>query len=151
MGKLNKKVKHKIKMDFKIGMLAMVVGIAIVGFVISDTVAYKFTAKCTHPEAGTAGYICWNGNSDSYFYCSIDDYYDGDGIWSWKLDSNTAPSDSGTFYGSSPASISAYAYNSGAIDTPKTAGCTKNSQYAEALSGKSWNGEFGAWAMCADL
>ena len=129
----------------------MLVGIAIFGLVINDTIACKFTAKCTHPVGGTVkGYQCVNGDHDSYFSCAINDL-DGNGVWLWQKDSNTLPPGSGTFNLPSPEYISAYAYNSEAEDTPTSSGCTKNSQYADALSGHSWWGEFGAWTMCADL
>ncbi len=138
-------------MGFKIGILVMLVGIAVFGLVISDTVAYTFTAKCTHPDGGTVvGYQCETGNGNSYFSCAINDW-DGNSVWSWQKNSNTAPSDSDNFNKPSPDSISGYAYNSGAINTPTSSGCTLISRYADALSGKSWWGEFGAWTMCADL
>ncbi|PIZ29877.1 MAG: hypothetical protein COY41_04960 [Candidatus Altarchaeum sp. CG_4_10_14_0_8_um_filter_32_851] len=134
-------------MDFKTVILAMLVGIAIVGF-MTGVSAYTFTATCSHPSLGTVGYNQVSGGGDDYVSCSIKKQQSSY-TWNWNKDSNIYPSGSGSFY-STTLQVSAYAYNSGAVDTPKCSSCSKNTWLGEALSGKVWYGDFGAWTLCAD-
>jgi len=80
MGKLNKKVKHKIKMDFKIGVLAMVVGIVIVGMVVGSVAGYNTCAYCKISAGSGYDENIKFGSGDQTAHCYLSNlcgFYDG--------------------------------------------------------------------------
>jgi len=90
MGKLNKKVKHKIKMDLKTGMLAMVVGIVIV-FGASSVSGYTYVESHTETSSGWSCTTSSYSSSNQYIGAICDSGYEGmgyakarsgNGLWS---------------------------------------------------------------------
>jgi len=151
MGKLNKKVKHKIKMDLKIGMLAMVVGIVIMMISFTSAEVYKSNSVCKHTPSGltASGQYVYSYDYYSFSDCEIEDINE-DHIWNWHAWNSKGYDRSGTFY-DARYGLYGYAYDSHSDETGGS--CTDSSTVngGEYIASHAGYGEICDYRWCGVL